>query len=407
MPPADVKTIREEVFYEYAKLISRTVFDGEINYRFVSSRFKALRTIMRQVVCMLSLAGLAGLLAAGVSWGQEQPPAARMVLLDFDGNGLAVNKAGDGYPTYYDGRRGARHEGGVFAASLSEIDAVKGRSLQLRLTEGAFYAQFNPYDEAGNRSFARDYCRDPKGWRFNTYNRMRFWIKLPEGATPHRTDGRANLNVGTYVKRLRDPDPRSDEAGGDHYYHMINIPAVGAWTQVILNMHPDHRRGDDGGIDPGNLAHPTHEDEYNYFDTLTRFYIQDERAPATFPADYLLDEIEFYQGPATENDEQVYSLTGTYLPQSNRFILCWGRRKNDTKVRHEVRYAFEDIHRLDWDEAKPAPNGTITPPGPGGYNGMVYDTTDLPLTGRKVVYLAVKPENSTLFSQIAMPLQKK
>jgi hypothetical protein len=57
MPSAYVKTIREEVFYEYAKLISRTVLGGEINYGFVFFRLKALRTIMRQVVCMLSLAG--------------------------------------------------------------------------------------------------------------------------------------------------------------------------------------------------------------------------------------------------------------------------------------------------------------------------------------------------------------
>ena len=71
-------------------------------------------------------------------------------------------------------------------------------------------------------------------------NRMRFWIKLPTSATQHRTDGRANLNVGTYVKRVQDPDSRSDETGGDHYYHMINVPALGRWTQVILNMHPDH-----------------------------------------------------------------------------------------------------------------------------------------------------------------------
>ena len=43
MPPPYVETIREEILYEYAKLISRSVFDGRINYRFVSDRFKALR----------------------------------------------------------------------------------------------------------------------------------------------------------------------------------------------------------------------------------------------------------------------------------------------------------------------------------------------------------------------------
>ena len=43
MPPAYVKTIREELLYEYAKLISRSVFNGEINYKFVTNRFNALR----------------------------------------------------------------------------------------------------------------------------------------------------------------------------------------------------------------------------------------------------------------------------------------------------------------------------------------------------------------------------
>ncbi|HQE49593.1 MAG TPA: hypothetical protein PKV93_09620 [Fervidobacterium sp.] len=42
MPPAYVKTIREELLYEYAKLISRSVFNGEINYKFVTNRFNAL-----------------------------------------------------------------------------------------------------------------------------------------------------------------------------------------------------------------------------------------------------------------------------------------------------------------------------------------------------------------------------
>lgn len=44
MPPPYVKTIEEEILYEYAKLISRSVFAGRINYRFVSDRFKALRS---------------------------------------------------------------------------------------------------------------------------------------------------------------------------------------------------------------------------------------------------------------------------------------------------------------------------------------------------------------------------
>jgi hypothetical protein len=42
MPPAYVKTIREEIYYEYAKLISRSAY-GAIQYAFVTDRFKKLR----------------------------------------------------------------------------------------------------------------------------------------------------------------------------------------------------------------------------------------------------------------------------------------------------------------------------------------------------------------------------
>jgi len=41
MPPGYVKTIKEEIFYEYAKLISKAAH-GSIEYGFVSDRFKKL-----------------------------------------------------------------------------------------------------------------------------------------------------------------------------------------------------------------------------------------------------------------------------------------------------------------------------------------------------------------------------
>ena len=43
MPPKYVKTIHEGILYEYAKLMSRTVFRGKLNYGFITDRFKALR----------------------------------------------------------------------------------------------------------------------------------------------------------------------------------------------------------------------------------------------------------------------------------------------------------------------------------------------------------------------------
>ncbi|HUI93621.1 MAG TPA: HNH endonuclease [Chitinivibrionales bacterium] len=42
MPPRYVHTIEQELFYEYAKLMSRSAFNGAINYGFVTDRFEAL-----------------------------------------------------------------------------------------------------------------------------------------------------------------------------------------------------------------------------------------------------------------------------------------------------------------------------------------------------------------------------
>ena len=42
MPPAYVSTIREEIFYEYAKLISRSAYKS-LERAFITDRFKRLR----------------------------------------------------------------------------------------------------------------------------------------------------------------------------------------------------------------------------------------------------------------------------------------------------------------------------------------------------------------------------
>ncbi len=44
MPPKYVKTMREELFYEYAKLISRTVFNGQLNYGFIINTLKEFKS---------------------------------------------------------------------------------------------------------------------------------------------------------------------------------------------------------------------------------------------------------------------------------------------------------------------------------------------------------------------------
>ena len=72
-----------------------------------------------------------------------------------------------------------------------------------------------------------------------------------------------------------------------------------------------------------------------------------------------------------------------------------------------MRYAFRSIHQIGWQQATPAPGGLLSPPGTRAANGMVYDSAALPLSGQALLYLAIKPENSDRFSQVAIPLTLK
>jgi len=168
-------------------------------------------------------------------------------------------------------------------------------------------------------------------------------------------------------------------------------------------MHPHHLRGAGGSTEHGDRCHPTNEPEHNYFDTLTRLYIEAIGGPSSYPAAFRLDESQFYQEVRHEADEQVYSIAAAYVPAERRAILTRSRNKNENDVPHEVRYAFESIQLIGWDKASPAPGGMIAPPGFQLYNGMVYTTSDIPLEGKQAVYLAIRPANAARFRQVELP----
>lgn len=333
-------------------------------------------------------------------------------LVDFEGTELPAN--GDGLAnTFPDELTGYAGQG---ATAIDTTDAAVGRQCcKLTLTTGTAYPSFQAWDYLGvmpgvdlkPRGFIREYGDNPVGWQFNTYNRLRFWVKCPSAASALKPAGGHNIEFGTYVKTVSSPDRYSDETGGGHYYHFLNVPNTDTWTQVVLNMHPSHERGADPNYDWGVLAHPTGEGDYNYFDALSRFYMEFDPYLGTLPNNpyplvYKFDGFEFYQEGNTENDDQVYSVAGTYVPAQHRVVVTWSRNKYEETINHEVRYSFQDIHQSGWDAATPAPDGLITPSS--GYFGMTYDSTGVPIGSQSTLFIAIKPQNSNLFTQIAIPL---
>ncbi|MEX0300220.1 MAG: LamG-like jellyroll fold domain-containing protein, partial [Kordiimonas sp.] len=326
------------------------------------------------------------------------------ILTDFNNGALPENGAGAGYPSVYG-------EGGSTGTlSLTSEDAIMGDALKYEVDTGYIYLQFNAHHSVG-RGYAREFAEDQtQTWEFDTYNRMRLWVKLPD---TDEMDGissngafTGDTNVGTYIKNTTTNDPYSDETGGGHPYHHVGAAANGEWTQIVLNWHPSHMRGADGAKDHGAMQYATGEEGINYFDALTRFYItaranSDDHA-FSGPVEVMVDEIEFFQTPYKENDEQVYSVASNF--DGDTVTISWNRHKDEGHIKHEVRYSFDNIHETGWENATAAPGGLISPPNGGAYNGMYYSTDSLPLTGQNLVYIAIKPENSDLFTQITVPL---
>jgi hypothetical protein len=235
-------------------------------------------------------------------------------------------------------------------------------------------------------------------WQTGKINRMRFWIKVPPAVT-RSGSGDHNLELGTYL--ARSGSESSGETDNHHHYHKFNIGYSGQWEQLIVDTHPDHIRGANGDAEHPNLLFP-YGDGNTYFDLLTRFYLHFPYSPPT--GDYRIDGFELYQDTNPQNVDQVRSIHAVHIPGSNEVRVGWTRRKDQATVKHEVRYAFTDIFSTGWAGATVAPNGTVTPPGDGGFNTMSWSTTSLNLSGRSVLYVAIKPQNSSLFSQIAIPL---
>ena len=242
-------------------------------------------------------------------------------------------------------------------------------------------------------------------YKTNTYNRMRVWLKFPDGLEMPTT-GHPNMAVGTYCRALGE-DAQSAETGCGHYYHYFKLMIPNQWNQMIIDMHPTHKRSNSGSEETGERDYPTSSNTHNYFDLLTRFYFDFSGTISSgYPASYYIDHIELYNDTNNENTNQVYGITGGYEPSTNRFAISWNRRKDENHpLTHEVRYSFKDIHASGWANATALSNSVVNAPGWGGYNIMYYETTDINAGNNSAVYFAIKPTNSKTFRQIIIPVK--
>ena len=357
----------------------------------------------------------------GGVFGSAAAATSSLMLADFETAIYQVNPAlpnlwerdlWNQYPTGDISESGHRDYATLTFDTGNKIEGT--RSLKMTMDTGtsvtdnpAPYLQFYPYTSS-SWEFMRDMVDNNLSlgpWQTNTYNRFEFYVKTPSAITPIG-GGNFNFTFGTYYSSVAagGPTSGSPEVGGDHHYHRFDLPAS-RWVKCVVDHHPTHIRGNDGGLEHGNKQYPAAADSgtYNYFDLLTRVYLDMEQLNVSADGTvWNFDSFRFYQDSNTENESQVYSMQGSYVSGTNDLQIGWNRHKDENAVNHDVVYAFSDIHALGFGNATSA--GAVSPGGYQGYNGMLFTSTSITMGANTSIFVAVRPVGATLFKQIEVRL---
>jgi hypothetical protein len=269
--------------------------------------------------------------------------------------------------------------------SIDSTYGVDGRSAKIDVVgygaDGLFKILF-AYNE--NRYTTLD---APKG-----HNRMTLNVTIPYAGSNENH----MFHIGTYAK---DPNTASMSSTlGNHWYHYYELRGSKGnyWTKMYMDEHPQHEVSND---EPPSI-NPTIGEGFNYFDGLTRLYLQMRYSPfeTTWPGPYTMhvDEIEFYTETRVENDYSINSPAITY--QGNgEFDIDWTSFSqydihNNT---FEIRYSFTPINtETDYNNANLVPGSPSAGWGEGnlGRTRNYYRATfTIPnIDESKKIYFAIK-----------------
>ncbi|MAZ66045.1 MAG: hypothetical protein CMF25_02950 [Kangiellaceae bacterium] len=169
-----------------------------------------------------------------------------------------------------------------------------------------------------------------RGFADDDTDRMSFYVRT-EGHSPLSKAGQkdgitTNFHVGTYLCwRPEGPVYGSGDGcpyegpGNQHYYHYLSLDP-GAWIHVLLDQHPQHRRG--SHVDGNNPSMIT--DGKSYFAHLNQMYME-IRYPQQTETTMHIDEIQFYSTKdgleSQQNEQSITSLWIGYWEDVNEWRL--------------------------------------------------------------------------------------
>ncbi|MDR4503180.1 MAG: hypothetical protein MRK01_00115 [Candidatus Scalindua sp.] len=190
----------------------------------------------------------------------------------------------------------------------------------------------------------------------NTTDRLSFYFK-PTGIKDPQADSSNistyNIHFGTYLcwpgGSYGAGKDCPTEANGQHYYHYLTVNDD-AWLHVLLDRHPQHKRGASLGEVQDNPASPK-----NYYEYMNSFYLEIRQAQSS-PTAYWVDEIELYTSNQDENDISITSVWVGYWPNTDKWEIgfndnSFSNYNNDSKSTFEIRYSTALITNTNYSSA--------------------------------------------------------
>jgi hypothetical protein len=233
--------------------------------------------------------------------------------------------------------------------------------------------------------YARSWIRSGS-WDLN-YNRLRFRMRCNR-TVPGNTDGSEVLHVGTYVK----PSTDNPDNQGDHYYHFFN-PSFYAnkWVWLEVNRHPQHSLV--GGFDGNNNLkdNPSSSRGINYFDGLTRFYIDTTSHWPLNGATCDFDDFTFAKDTG-EPDWYISSLTYQYT--GSQYKVTWNTPRR-LAISYEIRYSTTSMKVSGFTSGTAAGTANSTQ---SDYGGATWTSAAMPEA--PVMYVAIRPQGQTDFTEV-------
>lgn len=173
------------------------------------------------------------------------------------------------------------------------------------------------------------------------------WIYHPKGLK-HGSSSRPDITYSWY--------PFLDRANGGHYYHHSSNIALGGWTKIVFDAHPQHHNSgnhqSNGGYRVGGTDAPG--DGLDYFKRVAKFAVRFSPPNAPAPWKLNMDNFEFIKSDGFQNMETIAGIGVGHDPVSKIFDISFNDKYycGACTATYEVRYSFNPISNINFKSAK-------------------------------------------------------